>query len=87
MEESSVCPRHESGPQECTVVSKNPASEVRQAWSLILALLLAGCVTLEKSPNLAGLMSFTCDMKLMAITLTTEREVRIKASHKHLLAN
>ena len=54
MEESRVCPRHELGPQKCTVVSKNPASEVREAWCPILALLLAGWVTLEKSLNLSG---------------------------------
>lgn len=33
---------------------KNPASEVRQTWLLILALLLAGCVTLGKSLDLSG---------------------------------
>ena len=87
MEESRVCPRHELGPQKCTVVSKNPASEVREAWCPILALLLAGWVTLEKSLNLSGPHFLHCDMKLMTITLTAEREVRAKASHEHLLAN
>lgn len=37
------------------MVNKNPDSKVRQTWILILALLLAGCVTLGKSLNLSGL--------------------------------
>lgn len=37
------------------MLGKNPDSEARQTWALLLALPLAGCVILGKSLNLSGL--------------------------------
>lgn len=50
-----ACSTPELGPQRCTILGKNPDSEARQTWVLLLALPLASCVILGKSLNLSGL--------------------------------